>query len=461
MHQVYGSSYCNICATGARDNYEPLFSKRGLSNPSQLEIQLAWQQSASRKYTLFDAQLWKHAVFTRPVNQRAWVMQERFLAPCVLHFGAGQLFWECRQLHACEQYPHGLPTAITFGAYDLKTIDLPREADLDMSPQLRVYKLWCMLLYTYTRCGLTQASDKLIALAGIANRVSETLQDRFLAGVWHSWLMYDLCWSLDFASYVSAPKPLAFYRAPSWSWASLEGPLNLGGSVPIHPSARLACEILEASAVPVSQRNPFGAVRSAELVILAQLSQFVVRPDDLLESSPTAWHQMARAGAARFQINGVPMLRMGIAVSFDDASTRPPSSGLWCFAVRREDHETDDDWDLYEEEESNDKGPSHHEEDCEDPEPCNSRGNPVPTDPFIFGLVVAVAHLDNDFPGAIRPMRNPSLEVIHSNQLLSDKADVNAKICFRRVGLFTLGGTDVVDAYETACDKQPTTFRLI
>jgi hypothetical protein len=42
-----------------------------------------------------------------PLCKRAWVLQERFLAPRTLHFEATQLFWECRQIQAPEMYPHG------------------------------------------------------------------------------------------------------------------------------------------------------------------------------------------------------------------------------------------------------------------------------------------------------------------------------------------------------------------
>lgn len=122
MHLVYGNSYCNLCATGARDNFEPLFRDRGASVAAYVEVNLARQKSPGKRYVLSNAQLWKHAVFARPVSRRAWVMQERFLAPRILHFGTDQVLRECRQLYASEQYPRGLPLAITYGAYDLKPI---------------------------------------------------------------------------------------------------------------------------------------------------------------------------------------------------------------------------------------------------------------------------------------------------------------------------------------------------
>jgi hypothetical protein len=36
------------------------------------------------------------------------VYQERFLAPRVLHFSYSELFWECREVDACERSPQGL-----------------------------------------------------------------------------------------------------------------------------------------------------------------------------------------------------------------------------------------------------------------------------------------------------------------------------------------------------------------
>lgn len=440
MHRVYGNSYCNICATGASNNFEPLFSPRNEGKQPQVNVDLRWENNPNRTYALIDAQLWKHGVFLRPVNTRSWVMQERFLAPCVLHFGTDQLYWECQELHACENYPAGLPSAVTYGAYDLKTIDLPREADLDMSPQLRVYKLWCVLLHTYTRCGITQAQDKLIALAGIATRVHETLQDQYLAGIWRSWLMYDLCWHVDFTSQGKPAQRLDFYRAPSWSWASMEGPVNLGGSVLIHPSASLACEVLGVGSEPISKANPFGAVRTAKMTTRGRLAQFTVRDDPLLKSSPVEWHRMSSAGAARFSVNEIPIPRMGIAAVFDNALATPPDTGIWCFAVRREEHEVED---LC----------SDLEEDAAlgTREPASILGgsdplgvSPTRGDCFVYGLLITAA-CDRSCADADT----------------APKSNGTQRECFQRIGYFTLGGNDVVDTYDAACANQDTIFTFV
>ena len=299
MHQVYGNSYLNICATGARDNRDPLFfTRRAVS--TQVSIRFAWHNSPRERYALTNAELWKHSVFSRPVSNRAWVMQERFLAPRVLHFGSEQLLWECRELHSCEQYPSGLPSSITFGAYDLKTIDMAREAELDISTELKIYKLWNVLLSTFSRCGLTEPGDKLVALAGIATRVHDTLKAGYIAGLWQSYLMYDLLWQIeDTRIGISRPR---FYRAPSWSWASVDGALILGGHMPINSTARPACTILDTSITSTSA-NVFGPIRSARVRIHAQLRMMTI--DSPLLSEPVKWHSRARTGLnCGIKVNG-------------------------------------------------------------------------------------------------------------------------------------------------------------
>src|SRR2546421_346148 len=58
-------------------------------------------------------------------NRRAWVLQERLMAPRVLHFGSAQLFWECRRGLLCERFPETFPgfmhrlTATTFKSMDI------------------------------------------------------------------------------------------------------------------------------------------------------------------------------------------------------------------------------------------------------------------------------------------------------------------------------------------------------
>jgi hypothetical protein len=85
------------------------------------------------------------------------------------------------------------------------------------------YHFWKDVVKYYSRCALTKASDKFIALSGLAELVHDRLggQDRYLAGLWESELAYTLLWMVDDKSSRSSKMPLT-YRAPTWSWASVD-----------------------------------------------------------------------------------------------------------------------------------------------------------------------------------------------------------------------------------------------
>jgi hypothetical protein len=55
-----------------------------------------------RRCTVFDVSFWTDHVDNAPVNSCAWVLQERILAPRVLHFCYDQVAWECGEFDAAE-----------------------------------------------------------------------------------------------------------------------------------------------------------------------------------------------------------------------------------------------------------------------------------------------------------------------------------------------------------------------
>ena len=73
---------------------------------------------------------------------------------------------------------------------------------------------------------LTVPSDKLVALSGVAKRWESITNDEYIAGMWRSRLEYYLLWRrIDVQGEVnrslsSRPNP---YRAPTWSWAAVDG----------------------------------------------------------------------------------------------------------------------------------------------------------------------------------------------------------------------------------------------
>jgi len=83
--------------------------------------------------------------------------------------------------------------------------------------------VWLQVLRSYTGASLTRPTDKLVALAGLARRFQETYPEAlrpetYFAGLCRSGTICQLLW---YAAVSVAPVPL--YRAPSWSWAAIDG----------------------------------------------------------------------------------------------------------------------------------------------------------------------------------------------------------------------------------------------
>ncbi len=72
---------------------------------------------------------------------------------------------------------------------------------------------------------MTLEKDKLAAIAGLASVIQSKTHDQYIAGMWNCrfFIEYDLCWRVSRRADDQLPfRPLK-YRAPTWSWASVEG----------------------------------------------------------------------------------------------------------------------------------------------------------------------------------------------------------------------------------------------
>jgi hypothetical protein len=76
-------------------------------------------------------------------------------------------------------------------------------------------------------------TDKLIALSGLTNNMKRALIEicpdsphRYFAGLWEGHLRLGLCWYT-----VNSRSRTLEYRAPSWSWASLDGAVAQTGQL--------------------------------------------------------------------------------------------------------------------------------------------------------------------------------------------------------------------------------------
>ncbi|KAI0853597.1 heterokaryon incompatibility protein-domain-containing protein [Daldinia vernicosa] len=220
MRFVYANSICNVAASVSNSPNEGLFRSRDIDKLNVRIVPCSLYSGKEEPSYIYE-EFWDETIPEAPLHKRGWVLQECILASRVLYFGKNQIFWECLTRRKCELLPNGLPLEEP-SRRDL--IDLLHQADTSNSRKMSddLSELWIRYVNEYSRCTLTNPSDKLAAIAGIAQLFQDFTGDEYIAGLWKSRLVEMLNWR------VLMPRELKSldYRAPSWSWASTEGDLN-------------------------------------------------------------------------------------------------------------------------------------------------------------------------------------------------------------------------------------------
>ncbi|CZR52711.1 uncharacterized protein PAC_02588 [Phialocephala subalpina] len=142
--------------------------------------------------------------------------------------------------------------------------DMENEKD-DKEEEISTMYTQTQTVETYSSCELTHDDDKLVAMSGIAERYHEKLleasQCQCLAGIWSG--------KHIIPSFMCGPSPRGdpsvhfrpkIYRAPSWSWASMQGGIvydyNKAAIMPECLQTRLATLI--DSSMKLTSSNPYG-----------------------------------------------------------------------------------------------------------------------------------------------------------------------------------------------------------
>lgn len=243
MEKVYSSSYLNISADWGSDSSAGLFHTRDPIAHSLAPLDLNEKlhnffsgettYESSTAYQVVLPNLLSSSLNRANINTRGWVVQERYLSPRVLHFGQKQLFWECRQSQASESFPFGQPPWDSNSNFKQEMIILP-QADMIYNQKLVWHTKWRDIVELYSRARLTKPGDKLIAISGIAKYFTSKLlvvDDMYMAGIWRRDLHTQLLWltltrKAGLAESFQEPHRPIHYRAPTWSWAAVDGAIS-------------------------------------------------------------------------------------------------------------------------------------------------------------------------------------------------------------------------------------------
>lgn len=267
MPSIYENSYVTLAATSSASSAGGCFS-RASSRYKALEFTILDQSGKSHQvlvrghlphWLMANPQyrLWGCSQ-EFPLLDRAWVLQERLLAPRVLHFCQHELMWECMEAAACE--------CSFLDHVETEHLDklihhqcLSQNANRDV-----VVKRWRQLVTTYSRLKLTYETDKLQALSGLARHMNKWIKDVYIAGLWKSSLPIDMLWE------TAAPQARpSKWLAPSWSWASVKSPVHYISGIenPRQPETHL--QILETNQVAAGA-DDMGQLSSASVLVTAQ-----------------------------------------------------------------------------------------------------------------------------------------------------------------------------------------------
>lgn len=304
MNKVYRNAFLTLGAMASPDAYGGLFRNRDPDMVSTCPITISTETEGVMNCLVVKSDIWESNVKQAPLSQRAWVVQERILAPRSLYFCEGQLFWECREQHACESFPNGVPLelisdikectapdAVPIKAFEravekAKALDswAARMADDEIPWVIRqyedVYSVWDDILESYARCALSHASDKFVAISGIAKDFAKTIDDEYLAGLWRGNFINGLLWSATSRDGYDDQLPPAtrpkVYRAPSWSWASLDTP-SLKTQAAHYQLCGDYAEILDVG-IELASDDPTGGLRHACVHVSGHLIKLRRKP---------------------------------------------------------------------------------------------------------------------------------------------------------------------------------------
>ncbi|PMD23574.1 HET-domain-containing protein [Hyaloscypha hepaticicola] len=295
MNGLYKNSYLNLAAAASMDANGGLFYPRSplSTTPCIVKIgQGADAKYAGSSYTPENERSEKMVLFTR-----AWVSQECLLAPRILLFGKEELHWECNELRASETFPQRYKASelaeSEIQAKFLRMVWRKMHENTSLSSQMRL-EVWSEVVSEYSGKKLTKVSDKLVALAGPATDLGKSWATvDYLAGLWSYRLRRGLLWRC----WEPSPPRQPYYSAPSWSWASVDGPVFL----PVDDQyVEGLTEVLTADIQASDASHPYGIVCNGYVLLKGPMVKATVSK----RSSGELWDIIFDTGEATDEDEG-------------------------------------------------------------------------------------------------------------------------------------------------------------
>ncbi|KAL2063260.1 hypothetical protein VTL71DRAFT_5065 [Oculimacula yallundae] len=245
MTEYYSNAYFTLIAGSAHDCADGFLAERAAPIPPPCELHYSREHLPSGAPQLEGVgKIYIGLPFdqsTGPTLSRAWTFQESELSRRYVTFGPSQF-----QVHC--------PSVAKFEDGDFKAVtslDRPWTAIGRKAPSLHAVikhmdeleaveyalQFWYRSIFVYTGRRLGRVEDKLAAIAGAARLVQSVVKCKYLYGLWENDMVRGLLWrTINVRSTRRGVTSRNIDRAPSWSWASIDGQVT---TWPIPPTVKI------------------------------------------------------------------------------------------------------------------------------------------------------------------------------------------------------------------------------
>ena len=276
MHKIYACAQVTIAASKASRCTEGFLSPR--SNVPQFYVTIRDPIEAHNVRLSRVILIPSPRGHVEPLVTRAWTLQETLLSRRILSYGSRQLHWYCG---VCQRHDGGYRNRESSNLTSFQTLgeriigdNSERLEMLHTSTSLR----WIDIVKQYTMREMSDPSDKLIAISAVAQRLASLTEGdwgRYYAGIWREGFFEQLLWTTSEGEIAKRP---VRYRAPSWSWAAIDGRLDWPS---IHGlmDAKILCTLLDVEIQPLRSKQPYGAVTAGRIKVYGKVKQVLWSAD--------------------------------------------------------------------------------------------------------------------------------------------------------------------------------------
>lgn len=275
MHKIYTCAQVTIAASKASKCTEGFLAPR--FNIPKFCIPIGYHSGApsSQKLGSVLIILSPRRSVVEPLVTRAWTLQESLLSRRIISYESRQSRWYCTTDEHCDGgvLDRGSANFASFQSLGETAIYHPsRRVDSNSLPKDPTSLPWLEIVEQYTKREMSESSDKLVAISAVAQRfisLTEGKWGRYYAGIWEERFFEQLLWAMSTGEIAKRP---AEYRAPSWSWAAVDGKPKWPWMEHLL-EAKISCKLLDVETRPLRSEQPFGAVTMGRTRVFGRMKE--------------------------------------------------------------------------------------------------------------------------------------------------------------------------------------------